>query len=62
MTKAIMLELLASMHDVATGRIAHDYSGLCPDGVEGPDVRDRECPACRVLIMVDEVFETEVVE
>ena len=35
--------------DVALGRVKHTYNGLCPDGIEGWDTRDPECPACRVL-------------
>lgn len=46
-------DLLTSLHQVATGRIGHIYNGLCPDSVEGPDVRDIDCPACRVLLQAD---------
>ena len=35
---------------VATGQVRHLYNGACPDGVEGPDVRDPDCPACQVLL------------
>lgn len=49
-------DLWQALYDVSTGRIEHIYSGLCPDGVEGPDVRDEECPACRVLIEADKVL------
>lgn len=49
-------DLVSELHSVATGRTAHIYSGLCPDGVEGPDVRDEHCPACRVLIEADKVL------
>lgn len=48
-------ELLVRLLRVATGEIPHIYSGLCPDQMEGPNVRDRDCPACRVLIMADAV-------
>lgn len=37
--------------DVATGRVRHDFLGLCPDSIEGPDSRDPQCPACKVLLL-----------
>ena len=40
----------AQLIDVATGRIKHDFMGMCPDRIVGPDARDPDCPACRVLI------------
>lgn len=49
-------ELIQQIHDVATCRIPHVYNGKCPDAVEGPDVRDEECPACKVLIGADRVL------
>ncbi len=45
-------ELIQHIHDVATCRLPHVYNGQCPDAVEGPDVRDVDCPACMVLIEV----------
>lgn len=35
---------------VATGQVRHLYNGECPDEVEGPNVRDPDCPACQVLL------------
>ena len=39
---------------VATGKIPHNYrSGLCPDELQ-PDSRDPDCPACKILIYMEE--------
>ena len=35
--------------DHARGVLMHRYEGACPDSVEGPDVRDPECPVCRAI-------------
>lgn len=35
--------------DHARGALPHRYTGACPDSVEGPDVRDPECPVCRAI-------------
>jgi hypothetical protein len=32
---------------VVTGTIEHLYLGGCPDSVEGPELRDPDCPACQ---------------
>lgn len=32
------------------GSVRHAYSGRCPDETQ-PDIRDNECPACRLLLM-----------
>lgn len=45
--------LLSRLLSVATGGLPHIYDGLCPDQMEGPLVRDIDCPACQVLIEVD---------
>ncbi len=45
----VLLQLL----QVATSSIPHSFNGLCPDEVEGPDVRDHDCPACQALIAVE---------
>jgi len=42
--------LITQLIDVATGRIPHIYQGTCPDVIEGHQVRDEECPACRIVI------------
>lgn len=44
---------LSSLYAIATGQVQHVYNGLCPDGLEGPHVRDDECPACLLLIAAD---------
>lgn len=51
-----LIKALGDMHKVATGRIQHIYSGLCPDSMEGPDTRDIHCPACRILIKCDKLM------
>jgi len=38
--------------DAATGKTPHVFNGLCPDSIEGPDVRDPDCPACQALMGV----------
>ncbi|MBF4628914.1 TetR/AcrR family transcriptional regulator [Curtobacterium flaccumfaciens] len=43
-----------SLLAVATGRQEHEYLGLCPDGVEGPDSRDPDCKACQVLVEAEQ--------
>lgn len=43
-------KLIAQLIEVATAKIPHVYNGMCPDAVEGHDVRDTECPACKVLL------------
>jgi len=45
--------------DVATGRLDHLHDGLCPDVIEGFDVRDDECPACLALIALDAALKPE---
>ena len=35
---------------VATRQVVHVNNGLCPDTLEGPDVRDPDCPACQILL------------
>lgn len=47
--QGLVLDLLR----VATGGIPHAYNGLCPEAVEGAEVRDPDCPACRVLMAAD---------
>lgn len=42
--------LIQDLVDVGSGKLAHLYQGGCPDAVEGHGVRDRGCPACKVLI------------
>lgn len=42
--------ILADLLAVATGKTRHVYMGLCPDELQGSDVRDPECPACRALV------------
>lgn len=35
--------------EVATGKLKHNYNGMCPDAVEGYDKRDTDCPVCQLL-------------
>jgi transposase InsO family protein len=51
-------DVLRALHGVALGLMPHDFKGLCPDDVEGVDVRDPECPACQILIRVDNLMES----
>ena len=38
-----------TLRDYAEGRIDHANAGSCPDSIEGPAVRDPECPVCQAL-------------
>lgn len=44
---------MQSLTAIADGRIRHVFNGSCPDPVEGPSVRDDECPACKILSALD---------
>lgn len=44
-----LTELLAEGVLIVSGTGEHVYLGNCPDSVEGPDLRDPDCPACRWL-------------
>ncbi len=46
--------LISQLLDVARRKIEHVNNGMCPDDLEGFDVRDDECPACRVLIEAEQ--------
>lgn len=48
--------LVRDLRDVATGKIAHVFAGACPDEIEGADVRDPTCPACRIIMAADATF------
>lgn len=39
---------------ILTGEVRHIYAGRCPDDLEGWDSRDPECPACKIMIDVEE--------
>jgi hypothetical protein len=45
-----MQQLMRTLIDVGSGKIAHAFNGMCPDELEGHDTRDAECPACRALV------------
>lgn len=45
--------VLAGLYAVSSGQVEHVFNGLCPDSVEGYEVRDDECPACIELIKAD---------
>lgn len=49
---AQLLEHIDGLTKIATGELRHVYNGECPDQVEGPNVRDPDCPACQVLLAV----------
>lgn len=49
-------DVLAGLYAVCTGQVQHTFMGLCPDLVEGNQVRDDECPACRLLIAADQAL------
>lgn len=48
-------DLALRLRDVATGRIAHEFMGICPDELEGWDSREApgQCAACDVLREAD---------
>lgn len=45
-----LLDHIDGLTKIATGELRHVYNGECPDPVEGPKVRDPDCPACQVLL------------
>jgi len=49
-------DVLAGLYAIGTGQVLHAFMGLCPDQVEGDEVRDDECPACRLLIAADQAL------
>lgn len=48
---------LQALVDVGSGKLAHAYNGMCPDEIEGYDVRDDECPACRALVAAQDLLD-----
>lgn len=44
-----LFRLVQGLIDVGSIKISHAYQGQCPDSVDGPDLRDEECEACRIL-------------
>lgn len=52
----VSTEALKGLVSIATGQVQHVYMGMCPDQVEGPDVRDDDCPACQFLTRTDGVI------
>lgn len=46
------IEALEVLHANARGTLTHTYAGSCPDGLEGPDVRDPDCPVCQALTIL----------
>lgn len=42
--------------DVCTNRIPHAYMGMCPDSIEGHDVRDHDCPACAAVLAAERLL------
>ncbi len=51
-------DLLHSLMLVACGATQHRYEGGCPDETD-PTRRDRDCPACRVLLRADALPDAE---
>ena len=49
--------ILRQLHAIATGELQHAYNGMCPDQVEGPEVRDEDCPACCALLAADALLQ-----
>ncbi|MCW8021901.1 hypothetical protein [Pseudomonas aeruginosa] len=41
---------LDTLRRFATGEVGHLNNGHCPDGLEGHETRDPDCPVCRALI------------
>lgn len=52
----VSTEALTGLVSIATGQVQHVYMGMCPDQVEGPDVRDDACPACQLLMRTDGIL------
>lgn len=52
-TLHVPVDLVRQLHAIGTGSLQHLRQGSCPDFVEGPDVRDDECPACQALKAAD---------
>lgn len=46
----------AGVLQLLTRQLEHVNNGLCPDIIEGGDVRDDECPACQVLLQLDQAI------
>lgn len=42
--------------DVCTNRTRHVGMGMCPDSIEGHDVRDDECPACSAIVAAEHLL------
>lgn len=42
---------LQALIDIGTGKLPHLYRGECPTQVDGHEVRDPDCPACRALVL-----------
>lgn len=45
----LLVEHIDKLTKIATGEITHVHNGMCPDALEGPLVRDPDCPACQIL-------------
>ena len=48
-------QVIADLIAVGTGEIPHRYMGSCPDCIDGHGWRDKQCPACRVLVRAGRV-------
>ena len=53
-------DLLRECIPILNDTIKHNWgSGLCPDGVDGHDRRNPDCPVCRVLIKIESLLDGE---
>ncbi|WP_058016459.1 hypothetical protein [Pseudomonas aeruginosa] len=48
--KTVSADALDTLRRFATGEVGHLNNGHCPDGLEGHETRDPDCPVCRALI------------
>lgn len=48
--KTVSASALDTLRRFATGEVGHLNNGHCPDGLEGHETRDPDCPVCRALI------------
>lgn len=49
-SKTVSADALDTLRRFATGEVGHLNNGHCPDGLEGHETRDPDCPVCRALI------------
>lgn len=59
-TGAEATQVIRRLIDVCTNRTQHVGMGMCPDSIEGHDVRDDECPACAAIAAAEKLLKTSV--